>query len=106
MGRPLERFCKRGHDTHEVGRIRKGWCKACAQAADAAALAAERAKTMRREHRPTKPLLHDPEWERARVTRWLEIAAADPVPEKTGSVGRMKEFEARYKRLEAEVPTP
>ena len=34
VGRPLERFCKRGHDTEAVGRIRHGWCKSCAQESD------------------------------------------------------------------------
>ncbi len=95
-GRPPERFCKRGHDTHEVGRIRKGWCKACAQAADAAG------GVMGSKH----PKRHPIAWERARVKGWLEIAADDPIPTATGSVARLREFQVRYKRLEADVPTP
>jgi len=87
-GRPKERFCKRGHDTHEVGRIRHGYCKACADAGP---------------YGPPK-MPHDPEWERARVARWLEIVEEDPIDEVGGTHVRMKAFEARYARLEAAVP--
>jgi len=90
MGRPLERFCKRGHDTHEVGRVRNGYCKTCAYEGP---------------YGKSKPL-HDLDWERVRVARWLEIVAEDPIDEVGGTHVRMKAFEARYARLEAEVPAP
>jgi len=95
MGRPLERFCKRGHDTHEVGRIRKGWCKACAYIADANGGVGGKPK-----------LGHDPEWTNARVARWLKIVEEDPIAEGATTQGRFKAFNDRYARLEAEVPTP
>ena len=31
VGRPSERFCKRGHDTEQAGRRSHGWCTACAR---------------------------------------------------------------------------
>jgi len=95
MTRPKERFCKRGHDTDEVGRIRKGWCKACAEMADAVGGITGKSK-----HN------HSLEWERARVIGWLEIAAADPLQVTANTHKRKKEFELRYERLEAGVPTP
>ena len=61
---------------------------------------------------------HKPEqsmkWERARVHRWLGIVTADPmsyrqlIPGNSGGnqTLRKREFEERYARLEAEVPTP
>jgi len=94
MGRPKERFCKRGHDTEEVGRVRKGWCKSCAYLADATGGI-----------NPQKPR-QTPEWERARVHRWLEIAASDPLQVTSNTHKRKKEFDIRYERLEAGVPTP
>ena len=95
MGRPKERFCKRGHDTEEVGRVRKGWCKACAYLADEAG-------GIRGKHRPRYSL----RWERARVARWLEIVSDDPLEPSGGTLARKKAFEIRYERLEASLPTP
>ena len=95
MARPKERFCKRGHDTHEVGRVRKGWCKACAYLADTQG-------GIQGKHKPT----YSPEWTRARVKRWLEIVKEDPMERKGGTRLRVREFEERYERLEAAVPTP
>lgn len=95
MGRPLERICKRGHDTHEVGRIRKGWCKACALASDAAG--GGQGKQVPR---------YSLEWTRARVARWLEIVADDPIDVPAQTAARKREFEARCARLEADLPTP
>jgi hypothetical protein len=58
---------------------------------------------MRRgQHKPRYTL----EWERERVKAWYEIAAADPMPDSTGAVGRYAEFDTRYEKLEAVVPTP
>ena len=94
-GRPLERFCKRGHDTEAVGRIRKGWCKACADIADAAGGVGGKQKPG-----------HSPGWHRDRVNRWLEIITDDPMDEPQGTHARLLEFETRYARLETEVPTP
>jgi len=109
IGRPLERFCKRGHDTHEVGRVSKGQCRACHNARQAEVRErlrclreAAAAGVMPKEPKP-KP---SPEWERDRVHRWLEIIAEDPMSQRNGNTARMKEFEARYERLEVEVPTP
>ena len=95
MTRPKERFCKRGHDTEEVGRIRKGWCKACAEMADAVGGITGKSK-----HN------HSLEWERARVIGWLEIVAEDPMDKPASTRARAKEFEVRYERLEASLPTP
>ena len=96
MTRPKERFCKRGHDTEEVGRIRKGWCRSCAEMADAVGGITGKSK-----HN------HSLEWERARVIGWLEIVADDPIDINLKSTQRRKrEFEVRYERLEAGVPTP
>ena len=49
---------------------------------------------------------HPPEWERARVKRWLEIVSVDKMGENKSTQLRAREFEERYARLEAEVPTP
>ena len=50
---------------------------------------------------------YSPEWERARVQRWLEIVSDDPLDINLKStIRRMQEFSRRYERLEAEVPTP
>lgn len=35
-----QRFCKHGHDTFQVGRNRRGWCRVCERASDAARRAA------------------------------------------------------------------
>jgi len=95
MTRPKERFCKRGHDTWDVGRVRKGWCRSCAYMADATGGI-----------NPQKPR-QTPEWERARVHRWLEIVSDDPLDINLKSTQhRHREFEIRYDRLEAGVPTP
>lgn len=95
MTRPKERFCKRGHDTEEVGRIRKGWCKACAEMADAVGGITGKSK-----HN------HSLEWERARIVVWLEITASDPLQVTANTHRRKREFEVRYERLEASLPTP
>ena len=95
MTRPKERFCKRGHDTEEVGRIRKGWCRSCAEMADAVGGITGKSK-----HN------HSLEWERARVIGWLEIVAEDPMDKPASTQARAKEFEVRYERLEASLPTP
>jgi len=109
IGRPLERFCKRGHDTHEVGRVSKGQCRACHNARQAEVRErlrllreAAAAGVMPKEPKP-KP---SPEWERDRVHRWLEILTDDPMDKPHGTHARLKEFETRYERLETEVPTP
>lgn len=110
MGRPKERFCKRGHDTEKVGRMNKGWCKACDAAKRSADAEYRRelrrlaAQGLRRPKR--KPSRHSPEWERDRVKRWLEIATEDPMSKRQGTTARNREFEARYQRLEADLPTP
>jgi hypothetical protein len=65
---------------------------------------------MQGRHRPRYSL----EWERARVQRWLEIVAADPmsyrqtIPGNSGGnqAKRKAEFEDRYALLEAGVPIP
>jgi len=92
MARPKERFCKRGHDTEEVGRIRKGYCKTCAEGGPYGPP---------RKHKP-----YSLEWERARVQRWLEIVKAEPLEKRQATTARTKEFESRYQRLEASLPTP
>lgn len=54
------------------------------------------------------------EWERARVERWVQLIAANPMSYRLqipghsgGSQSKRKaEFEERYAILEAEVPTP
>jgi len=51
--------------------------------------------------------LRPPDWERARVRRWLEIVSDDPLDINLKStIRRMQEFTRRYEQLEAEVPTP
>jgi len=95
MGRPLERFCKRGHDTHEVGRYRDGTCGLCKKIHN-------RGGSVEGKSKPPA----DPEWERARVARWLEIVEEDPIAEGATTQGRFKAFDERYARLEAEVPAP
>ena len=95
-GRPKERFCKRGHDTQEAGRIpSNGWCRACSQFSQNTGGVGKK-----------KPSRYSLEWERSRVKRWLEIAAADPMIENKSTQQRGREFDMRYERLEAEVPTP
>ena len=96
-GRPKERFCKRGHDTHEVGRVpNNGWCRTCAQAAG------RNGGSIQGKHKPRYTLA----WERKRVKEWLEITRDNPMSNPNGNTARMREFETRYERLEAEVPTP
>ena len=97
-GRPKERVCKRGHDTDEVGRVpNNGWCRACARMAEA------RGGSIQGKHKPRYTL----EWERARVSRWLEIVRDNPLDINLKSTQlRGREFDRRYERLEAEVPTP
>jgi hypothetical protein len=56
---------------------------------------------VRGKHKPRYSL----EWERARVERWLEIVRDDPMTNNKSTQLRGREFEDRYTRLEAEVPT-
>jgi hypothetical protein len=49
---------------------------------------------------------HSIEWERARVERWLEIVTDDPMTNNKSTQLRGREFESRYEKLEAVVPTP
>jgi hypothetical protein len=96
IGRPKERFCKRGHDTQEAGRIpSNGWCRACSQFSQNTGGVGKK-----------KPSRYSLEWERSRVKRWLEITTEDPLDKRGGTQERMREFGARYERLEADVPTP
>jgi hypothetical protein len=104
MARPLERFCRRGHDTTLAGRDANYYCKECRRESDRRRDPKRRALEPPRSRRGGKhsyPL----EWERARVQRWLEITAEDPL-DKGGTQERMREFGTRYERLEADVPTP
>jgi hypothetical protein len=55
--------------------------------------------------------LRPSDWERARVLRWFEIVMAEPISVPSGHGGpayreRLRQFEARYAQLEAELPTP
>jgi hypothetical protein len=107
MGRPLERFCKRGHDTEALGRDSNYYCKGCRRESDRRRdpkrRALEAARTSRRgKHTPRYPI----EWERARVERWLEIVRDDPRTNNKSTQLRGREFESRYEKLEAVVPTP
>jgi hypothetical protein len=99
-GRPRERICKRGHDTEEVGRVpNNGWCRACARMAE------ERGGSITGKLKHNHPI----EWERARVERWLEIVRDDPLTldiNLKSTQLRGREFQVRYEKLEAVVPTP
>jgi hypothetical protein len=106
MARPLERFCRRGHDTILAGRDANYYCKECRRESD------RRRDPKRRALEPPRPSRrgkhtsrHPIEWERARIQRWLEITAEDPL-DKGGTQERMREFGTRYDILEADVPTP
>jgi hypothetical protein len=100
-GRPRERICKRGHDTEEVGRVpNNGWCRACAKIAEENGGLIPGGK-----YRRQSP--YTLEWERARVERWLEIVRDNPLDINLKSTQlRGREFQVRYDRLEAVVPTP
>jgi hypothetical protein len=88
-GPPKQRFCNRGHDTFVMGRDANSNCNEC------------------RGHRNGLPGSPRPEWERARVERWLEIVREDPLDISLKSTQlRGREFQTRYERLEADVPTP
>jgi hypothetical protein len=100
IGRPPERFCKRGHDTWELGRVPKnGWCRGCARMAESMGGSITGGRVSKAPKRPLR-------WQRARVAKWLEIAAADPLEPTTNTHARLAQFERRYARLEAEIPTP
>jgi hypothetical protein len=106
MGMP-KRFCKRGHDTDIVGRDGSKACKECRRAWDRRRKPERRALEPSRGNRRGK---HKPryslDWERARVQRWLEIAAEDPMTTMQSTQLRGQQFGERYERLEAGVPTP
>lgn len=108
MGRPKERFCKRGHDTTIAGRDLRGQCSECRRESDrrrrnpADPITKERIRQARRVRGYNHPI----RWERARVACWLEIVAEHPMDRAPSTQARGKEFETRYQRLEAEVPTP
>jgi hypothetical protein len=99
------RFCKRGHDTELVGRDTNYYCKGCRRESDL------RRKRREREGRPAERGKHSQrhplEWERARIQRWSEIVAENPITaEFNGTLARKAAFGERYERLEAQIPTP
>jgi hypothetical protein len=66
-------------------------------------MAEERGGSITGKRKHTHPI----EWERARVERWLEIVSDDPLDINLKSTQlRGREFENRYEKLEAVVPTP
>ena len=103
MARPVERFCKWGHDTDIVGRDANFSCKECRRESD-------RRRSSKRSHAPSKRgqnFSHTIEWQRARMERWLEIVSEDPLDINLKSTHlRSREFESRYQKLEASLPTP
>ena len=104
-GRPSERYCQRGHDTYEVGRDANYYCKECRRESDRRRSPKRRALEASISGRQGKHLSPEHiEWERARVKRWSEIITEDPFTEAGGFVGRYAEFDARYQKLEADVP--
>ena len=113
MGRPRgrprgsrKRFCKRGHDTITLGRDKNFYCKECRRENDRRRDPKRRALEARKTDRAHKKIQVS-EWERARVQRWYDIVADDPiVAEFNGTLARAEAFAARYERLEAAVPTP
>jgi len=106
MARPLERFCRRGHDTILAGRDANYYCKECRRESDRRRDPKRRAlepPKAQRGGKHSQPI----EWERARVQRWLEIVAENPLDINIKSTQlRGREFESRYEKLEAGVPTP
>ena len=48
----------------------------------------------------------DLEWERARVAKWLEIVSVDKMEPNKSTQQRRHDFDKRYEKLEADVPTP
>jgi hypothetical protein len=100
MGRPTSQFCKRGHDTFDVGRFSNGWCRACS--ADESRVHRGRGKG----NWGDKPTRHPIKWERKRVKRWLEIVSADPMHPYPSTQRRYQDFKERLEQLEADVPTP
>jgi len=107
MGRQPEQFCRRGHDTFLVGRDASYECKECRRWRDRRRNPKRRALEAARGGRVPKKGYARPDWERARVHRWLEIVSDDPLDINLKSTQlRGREFDIRYARLEAEVPTP
>jgi hypothetical protein len=107
MAPPRERFCKRGHDTDVLGRDVRGYCKECRREwdrrRDPKKRAEREADRSGRGYKHTHPI----EWERARVEQWLEIVSEDPLDINLKSTQlRGREFQVRYDRLEAVVPSP
>jgi hypothetical protein len=49
---------------------------------------------------------HPIEWERARIIQWLEIVRENPMTNNKSTQLRGREFESRYEKLEAVMPTP
>ena len=96
-GRPKERFCKRGHDTEKVGRVpNNGWCRTCARMAEQAGGSIT----------GNRKFSHSVEWERLRVAKWLEIVSVDKMEPNKSTQQRRHDFDKRYEKLEADVPTP
>jgi len=108
MGRPKEQICKRGHDTTLAGRDKRGQCSECRRESDRKRQRITDPITKKRilEARRVRGYSHPLAWERARVTQWLEIVAEDPMEKPASTRARAKEFESRYERLEASLPTP
>jgi len=102
-----KRFCKRGHDTDDRGRDVRGYCKECRREWDRKRDPKKRAEREADRTGRGNQHNHPLEWERARVERWLEIVRDDPLDINLKSTQlRGREFQVRYDRLEAEVPTP
>jgi len=104
MGRPTAQFCKRGHDTFDVGRFSNGWCRACS--ADETRIHRSTGKGSGNWGPRPGVSRHPIAWERKRVKRWLEIVRDDPLDTIANTQARMREFKVRVERLEAEVPMP
>lgn len=101
MPKPKERYCVHGHDTHVVGRDAHYRCKECRRIDDRN----RDPKRRRAKGIPAKPR-YTLEWEAARVQAWLAIVAHDKMIENKCTQQRKKDFDKRYEKLEAAVPTP
>jgi len=106
MGRQPEQFCRRGHDTFLVGRDASYECKECRRWRDRRRNPKRRALEAARGGRVPKKGYDRPDWERARVHRWLEIVTANPLTKQQSTIRRSEEFEELLAMLEADLPTP